>query len=48
MEKQADEISSKLDTVLLEYLNLISKYQEIWQQVSKDLENVSSFLKPCS
>ncbi|RIA86787.1 hypothetical protein C1645_696644 [Glomus cerebriforme] len=33
-----DEICSTLDNVLFEYLNLISKYQENWQQISKDLE----------
>lgn len=38
MEKQLEEICSRLDEALLEYLNLISNYQENWQQISKDLE----------
>jgi hypothetical protein len=44
MEKQMEGICSKLDEVLLEYLNLISNYQENWQQISKDMEGVSNFL----
>jgi hypothetical protein len=45
MEKLTDEICSKLDTVLLEYMSLISRYQENWQQISKDLEDVSNLSK---
>ncbi|GBC05397.1 hypothetical protein RclHR1_06200002 [Rhizophagus clarus] len=33
-----EEICTKLDEALLEYLSLISKYQENWQQISKELE----------
>lgn len=44
MEKQLEEICSRLDEALLEYLNLISNYQENWQQISKDLEGVSNYL----
>lgn len=44
MEKRLEEICSKLDEALLEYLNLISNYQENWQQISKDLEGVSNYL----
>ncbi|CAG8480189.1 727_t:CDS:2 [Funneliformis caledonium] len=33
-----EEICIKLDKVLLEYMDLISIYQENWQKISKDLE----------
>ncbi|CAI2166039.1 1502_t:CDS:2 [Funneliformis geosporum] len=38
MEEQMKEICTKLDKVLLEYMDLISIYQENWQKISKDLE----------
>ncbi|CAG8492800.1 10350_t:CDS:2 [Ambispora gerdemannii] len=33
------EICEQLDTVVLEYLDLISSYKEQWKRISKELEN---------